>query len=177
DDVGWRGVVSRDDRRRLRRAGVAVIAAIDMGTGGAEHGATDEGERGGEAAATPRARRVVIRRVVARVERDVVLVVALGRLSVVLADGRLLVGVIVTLLVRPDVQLVIEAAVGASALGLRSRRMRVIPARGLARLVLDPAVRRIAGGKLRFARRGALPVVRRGRRRVVRLLLPLARMT
>src|SRR5262249_58700421 len=81
------------------------------------------------------------------------------------------------LLVRPDVQLVIEAAVGAPALGRRGRRMRVIPARGVARLVLDPAVRRIAGGKLRVARRGALPVVRRGRRRVVRLLPPLARMT
>ena len=40
---------------------------------------------------------------------------------------------------------------------------------------LAPAALRIAGGKLRLRRRGAL--VRRGRRRVVRLLLPLKRMT
>src|SRR5262249_25837369 len=160
--------------------GIAVIAAIGIGTGGAEHGATDEGERGGKAAATPRARRVVIHRVVARIERDVVLVVVLGRLSVVFGVVRLLVVVMLGLLVRPEMQLAIEPAVGASALGLRSRRMRVIPARGVARRMtrpLAPAALRVDGGKLRLMRRGALPVVRRGRWRVVRLLLPLARMT
>src|SRR5262249_60016947 len=97
------------------------------------------------------------------------------RLSIVLAVGRPVVVGMLGLLVRPEMQLVIETAVGASALGLRSRRMRVIPARGVARLVLRPAVLRVDGGKL--MRRGALPVVRRGRRRVVRLLLPPARMT
>src|SRR5262249_51207977 len=47
-------------------------------------------------------------------------------------------------------------------------------ARRIARL-LGRAARRIAGGKLRFAHRGALPVLRRRRRRVMRVLLPLAR--
>src|SRR5262249_10418947 len=132
-DVGGGGVGGRDDRRRLRRAGTAVIAAIGIGTGGTEHGATDEGERGGKAAAAPRARRVVIHRVVVRIERDVVLVVVLGRLSIVLAIVRRVVGVMLGLLVCPKMQLVIETVVGGSALGLRSRRMRVIPARGVAR--------------------------------------------
>jgi hypothetical protein len=42
---------------------------------------------------------------------------------------------------------------------------------------LGPTARRIACGKLRFTRRGGLPVLRRGRRRVVCFVLPLARMT
>ena len=41
---------------------------------------------------------------------------------------------------------------------------------------LAPAALRIASGKLRLTHRGALPVARRGRRGVVRLLLALARM-
>ena len=100
-------------------------------------------------------------------------------MSIVLAVVSPVVVVMLGLLVRPEMQLVIETAVGASALGLRSR-MRVIPARGVARRMarpLAPAALRIAGGKLRLTRRDTLPVVRRGRRRVVRLLLPLARMT
>src|SRR5262249_2009969 len=200
NDLCRRGVVSRDNRRRLRRAGIAEIAAIGIGAGGAEYGATDQRECGDEAAATPRARRVVIDRVFMRIERDVVvLVVVLGLclLSVVLAVVRPVVVVILGLLVRPNVQLVIETAVG---LGLCGRRM-VIPARFLARLwaralrgtfagrlgarglagalagALGPAVLRAADGELRFTRRSALPVVRRGRRRIVRLLLPLARIT
>src|SRR5262249_5169334 len=175
-----------DDRRRLRRAGIGEIAAIGIGAGGAEHGATNQRERGDEPAATPRARRVVIHRVFVRIERDVVvLVVVLGLrlLSVVLAVVRPIVVVILGLLVRPDVQLVIEAAVGALGLGLCGRRI-VILARLLARAMgramgraLGPAALRAADGELRFARRSALPVVRRGRRRIMRLLLPLARIT
>jgi hypothetical protein len=95
-----------------------------------------------------------------RIERGVVLAV-LGRLSIVLAVVRPVVVVMLGLLVRPEMRLVIETAVGTSALGLRSRRMRVIPARGVARRMarpLAPAELCIAGG----------------RRRVVRLLLPLA---
>src|SRR5262249_21356576 len=187
DDLCRRGLVSRGKRRRRGGAGIAEIAAIGIGAGGAEHGATDQRERGDEAAATPRARRVVIHRVFMRIERDVVvLVVVLGLclLSVVLAVVRPVVVVILGLLVRPDVQLVIETAVG---LGLCGRRI-VIPARFLARLLaramagalagaLGPAVLRAADGELRFTRRSALPVVRRGRRRIMRLLLPLARIT
>ena len=70
--------------------------------------------------------------------------------------------------------LVIDAALGAPTRRLRGRGMSVIPARRIAR-PLARAARRIAGGKLRVAHRGALPVLRRGRRRVVRVLLPLAR--
>src|SRR5262249_61481112 len=120
-------------------------------------GAPAGGEGGGEAAAPPRARRVVIRRVVARIERDVVLVVALGRLSIVLAVVRPVVVVMLGLLVRPEMQLVIETAVGASALRLRSRRMRAIPARGVARLGLPPAALRVAGGQPGLMRPRAPP--------------------
>ena len=168
---------------------MAEIASVGIGAGGAEHGATDEGERSGEAAATPRARRVVIHLVFVRLERDVVLVGVLGLLSVVLAAIRVVVGVVLALvvvvlalLVRPVLGLVIDAALGAPIRGLRGRGLGVIAARRIARPVarriarlLGRAARRIAGGKLRFAHRGALPVLRRGRRRVMRVLLPLAR--
>src|SRR5262249_5840249 len=148
----------------------------------------DQRERGDEAAATPRARRIVIHRVFVWIERDVVvLVVVRGLLSVVLAVVRPVVVVILGLLVRPDVQLVIETAVGALGLGLCGRRIVILArflaefwARLLAPLLaraLGPAALRAADGELRLTRRSALPVLRRGRRRIMRLLLPLARIT
>src|SRR5262249_57737697 len=111
-------------------------------------------------------------------------VVGVCLVSVVLAVVRPVVVVILGLLVRPNVQLVIETAVG---LGLCGRRM-VIPARFLARLLaramagalagaLGPAVLRAADGELRLTRRRALPMVRRGRRRIARLFAPFARIT
>src|SRR5262249_55784396 len=74
-DLGRSGGVRRDDRRRLRCAGTGVIGAERIGAGGTEHGAPDERERGGEAAAAPSARWVVIHRVLVRIERDVLVVV------------------------------------------------------------------------------------------------------
>src|SRR5262249_56168593 len=125
-----------------------------------------------EPAATARARRVVIHRVCVRIERDaVVLVVVLGLclLSVLLAVVRPVVVVILGLLVRPDVQLVIETAVGALGLGLCGRRI-VILARFLARLSarllaravarpLGPAALRTAPRQLRFTPPRAPPIL------------------
>src|SRR5262249_51078743 len=108
-DLRRRGIVGPDHRRPLRRTGIAVIAPVGIGAGGAEHGATDEGERGGEAA-TPRARRVVIHLMFVRLERDVVLVGVLGLLSLVLAAIRVVVVVVLALLVRSVLGLVVVLA-------------------------------------------------------------------
>src|SRR5262249_56482598 len=96
----------------------------------------------GEAAATPRARRVVIHLVFVRLERDVVLVGVLGLLGVVLAAIRVvvvvvlaLVVVVLTLLVRPVLGLVIDPALGAPIRRLRGRGLGVITARPLAPLL------------------------------------------
>src|SRR6516162_914186 len=157
-DLCRRRVVGRDDRRRLGRTGIAVIAPVGIGAGGAEHGATDDGERGGEAA-TPRARRVVIRLVFMRLERHVVLVGVLGLLSVVLAAIRAVVVVVLALLVLlalfvvvlallvllvllvvvlallgcPELWLVMQPTVGVPTRGLQGRRLGVSPVCRIAR--------------------------------------------
>src|SRR5260370_199741 len=79
-------------------------------------------------------------------------------------------GVVVGVRVGAGVGVVIGGAVGAPTRGLRGRRLGVIPARPMGR-----AARHVAGGKVRFAHRGGLPVLRRCRRRVVRFSLPLPR--
>ena len=56
-----------------------VIAAIGIGAGCAQHGASDEHERGGERAATPHARRVIVHRVFVRLERSLVVHIEIER--------------------------------------------------------------------------------------------------